>query len=275
MILGFMVVTAVLVVSFGRLGDMFGRVKMFNLGFTIFTVFSSAPDDHLDAGHRAAIWLIVMRIFQGVGAAFLVANSAAILTDAFPEHQRGMALGINQIAGISGLFIGLVLGGLLAPIELAADLPRLGARRHRRHPLVYLQPARAALRPDRKIDWWGNVTFALGLVAVMVGITYGIQPYGGHTMGWTSPLVLACFFVGIALLVVFVLVEQRSDDPMFHLSPLQDPAFTAGTSPASSPRLARGGLMFMLIIWLQGIWLPLHGYSFESTPLWAAISCCR
>jgi MFS family permease len=272
MILGFMVVTAVLVVSFGRLGDMFGRVKMFNVGFVIFTVFSLLLTITWMQGTAGALWLIIMRVFQGVGAAFLMANSAAILTDAFPEHQRGMAIGINQISGIAGVFIGLVLGGLLAPIGwrlvflvsvpvgLAGTLWSIFNLRE----LPFVR--------DRKIDWAGNVTFALGLVALMVGVTYGIQPHGGHTMGWSSPLVICMLGLGVALLVTFVIVEQRSEDPMFHLALFKIRAFSAGSLSTLLAAVARGGLMFMMIIWLQGIWLPLHGYNFESTPLWAGIA---
>ena len=272
LILGFLAVTAVLVVSFGRLGDMFGRVRMFNFGFAIFTFFSLLLTITPMHGTAAAIWLVVMRIFQGVGAAFLTANTAAILTDAFPEHQRGMALGINSIAGISGSFIGLVIGGLLAPISwrliflvtvpigIAGTLWSVFNLRE----LPFVQ--------DRKIDWWGNVTFATGLIALMVGVTYGIQPYGGHTMGWTSPMVIGCFSLGFALLIAFVLIERHSDDPMFHLALFRIRPFTGGSLASFLASTARGGLMFTLIIWLQGVWLPLHGFGFESTPLWAGLA---
>ncbi len=269
---GYMLMMAVLVVAFGRLGDMYGRLKMFNFGFATFTFFSLLLTITWMHGSAAAIWLIVMRIFQGVGAAFLVANSAAILTDAFPEHQRGMALGINGISGIAGSFIGLVLGGLLAPISwrliflvsvpvgLAGTLWSIVNLRE----LPFVQ--------DRKIDWAGNVTFATGLVALMVAVTYGIQPYGGHTMGWTSPLVVSCFAGGVVLLIAFVVIERRSPDPMFHLALFKIRPFTGGTASVFLASIARGGLMFTLIIWLQGIWLPLHGYNFESTPLWAGLA---
>jgi MFS family permease len=272
MLLGFLVVSAVLVVSFGRLGDMFGRVKMFNLGFVIFSVFSIQLSVSWMHGSAAAIWLIVGRIFQAVGAAFLVANSAAILTDAFPEHQRGMALGINQIAGIAGSFIGLVLGGILAPINWR---------------LVFLVPVPVGVAGalwalfnlrelpftySRRIDWGGNLTFAAGLIALMVGVTYGTQPYGGHVMGWTSPLVLGCVIGGVLLLAAFVAVERRSPDPMFNLKLFRIRAFTGGSISTFMASTARGGMMFMLVIWLQGIWLPLHGYSFARTPLWAGIA---
>jgi len=272
MILGFMVVTSVLVVSLGRLGDMYGRVKMYNLGFAVYTLFSLLLSVTWLSGSAGAIWLLVMRIFQGVGSAFLMANSAAILTDAFPKEQRGMALGINQVAGISGSFIGLVLGGVLAPIQwrliflVSVPVGLFGTvwayRKLREVPRTH--------RPTR-IDWPGNVTFALGLVCIMTGVTYGIQPYGRSTMGWTSPLVLGFLAGGVALLAAFVAVEQRVADPMFRLPLFRIRAFTAGSMSSLLASIGRGGLMFMLIIWLQGIWLPRHGYSFAQTPLWAGI----
>jgi len=272
MILGFMVVTAVLVVSFGRLGDMFGRVKMYNLGFVLFTAFSILLSITWMHGTSAAIWLVVMRIFQGVGAAFLLANSTAILTDAFPEHQRGMALGINQIAAISGSFLGLVLGGVLAPINwrwiflVSVPVGILGTI------WSYTQLHEVPFRKDTYVDWPGNITFALGLIAIMVGVTYGIQPYGGHTMGWTSPFVLSMLFGGVIVLGVFCVIEARSPDPMFRLALFKIRAFTAGSISTLLSSIGRGGMLFILIIWLQGVWLPLHGYDFASTPLWAGIA---
>jgi len=272
MLLGFLVVSAVLVVSFGRLGDMFGRVKMFNLGFVIFSIFSIQLSICWMHGSAAAIWLIAGRIFQAVGAAFLVANSAAILTDAFPEHQRGMALGINQISGIAGSFIGLVLGGILAPINwrLVFLVPVPVGIAGTIWALLYLREL--PFTYSRKIDWAGNITFALGLISLMVGVTYGTQPYGGHTMGWTSPLVLGSSLGGVLLLGAFVWVEHHSPDPMFNLNLFRIRAFTGGSISTFMASTARGGMMFMLVIWLQGIWLPLHGYSFERTPLWAGIA---
>jgi MFS family permease len=271
MILGFMVVTSVLVVSLGRLGDMYGRVRMYNLGFAIYTVFSLLLSITWMSGSAAALWLIVMRIFQGVGAALLMANSAAILTDAFPEDQRGMALGINQVAGISGSFIGLVLGGVLAPIQwrliflVSVPIGLFGTV------WAYHRLREVPRRVRARLDWPGSLTFALGLVGIMVGITYGIQPHGGSTMGWTSPLVVGCLSGGAALLVAFVLIERRVSDPMFRLPLFRIRAFTAGSLASLFASIGRGGLMFMLIIWLQGIWLPRHGYSFSQTPLWAGI----
>jgi MFS family permease len=271
MILSFMVVTSVLVVSLGRLGDMYGRVKMYNLGFAVYTFFSLLLTVTWMSGTAAAMYLVIMRIFQGVGAAFLIANSAAILTDAFPENQRGMALGINQVAGISGSFIGLVLGGLLGPIDwrliflVSVPVGLFGTV------WAYVKLREVPRNHGGKIDWPGNVTFALGLVGIMIGITYGIQPYGGHTMGWTSPTVLTALSSGVAFLVAFAVIETKVLDPMFRLPLFRIRAFAAGSLSTLLASMGRGGLMFMLIIWLQGIWLPAHGYSFARTPLWAGI----
>ena len=271
MILGFLIVSSVLVVSLGRLGDMFGRVRMYNIGFVIYTAASfvlTVDPLHARAG---AIWLIVGRIVQGVGAAFLIANSAAILTDAFPTNQRGLALGINNIAGISGTFIGLVLGGVLAPIDwrlvflISVPCGLFGTV------WSYLKLRDHGERHRAKIDWAGNVSFAVGLILVMIGITYGIEPAGGHNMGWTSAKVLLELGLGVAFLVAFVLIELRVEAPMFRLPLFRIRAFTFGTMSTFLSAVGRGGLMFMLIIWLQGIWLPQHGYSFEQTPLWAGI----
>jgi MFS family permease len=271
LILGFLVAMAVLMVSLGRLGDIYGRVRMFNLGFAVFTAFSILLSITWMHGSAGALWLILMRVGQGVGGALLFANSSAILTDAFPHNQRGLALGVNSIAAIAGSFIGLVLGGVLAPVSwrlvFLVSVPvgvvaTFWAYRSL-HELGERRPAR--------IDWWGNATFALGLVGVMIGITYGIQPHGGHTMGWTSPLVLATLLGGVALLVLFCLIELRVEEPMFHLDLFRIRAFAAGNLAALLAAMGRGGLQFILIIWLQGIWLPEHGYNFARTPLWAGI----
>jgi EmrB/QacA subfamily drug resistance transporter len=272
MILSFMIVTSVLVVGLGRLGDLFGRVRMYNLGFAVYTIFSLVLTVTWMSGRAAALWLVVMRVFQGVGAAFLIANSSAILTDAFPENQRGMALGVNQIAGLAGSFIGLVLGGVLAPIQwrliflVSVPVGLFGTV------WAYRSLREVERRPiEVRIDWAGNFLFAVALVALMVGITYGIQPYGGSSMGWQSPFVLGCLAGGVALLLVFCFVEQREPEPMFRLALFRIRAFTIGSVSTLLASIGRGGLMFILIIWLQGIWLPLHGYDFDRTPLWAGI----
>src|SRR5437763_1338468 len=271
MILSFLVVTSVLVVSLGRLGDMYGRVPIYNLGFALFTFFSLMLTVTWMSGRAAGLWLIIVRVFQGVGAAFLIANSAAILTDAFPDNQRGFALGINQAAGISGTFIGLVLGGVLAPINwrliflVSVPIGLFGTI------WGYVQLREVSHGDRARVDWAGNITFALGLVLVMVAITYGIQPYGRHTMGWASPVVLVCLVSGVLLVAAFAVIETRVAEPMFRLPLFRIRAFTGGVLASFLAAVGRGGLMFMLIIWLQGIWLPLHGYDFVSTPLWAGI----
>ena len=271
MILSYMVVSSVLVVSLGRLGDMFGRVRMYNLGFALYTVASLLLTITWMQGRSGALWLVGMRVFQGIGAAFLIGNSSAILTDAFPENQRGMALGINNVAAISGSFLGLVLGGVLAPIQwrlvflVSVPFGVLGTI------WAYRKLEDRGVRNRAKVDWAGNVTFAIGLILVMIGITYGIEPYGSHAMGWTSPRVLGELGAGFAFLFVFGLIELRAQAPMFRLQLFRIRAFTAGTLSSFLAAVGRGGLMFMLIIWLQGIWLPRHGYSFSATPLWAGI----
>jgi MFS family permease len=271
MILGYLVVTSVLIVSLGRLGDMVGRVKIYNLGFVIYTVASLLlAVDWMD-GRAGATYLIVMRLVQGVGGACLLANAAAIIADAFPANQRGMALGINNIVGVSGTFIGLVLGGILAPIDwrlvflISVPVGIFGT--------IWAYVALRELSTPRraKVDWLGNVTFALGLILLMVAVTYGIRPYGSHAIGWGSPKVLALLAGAAASLVAFLVVESRVEDPMFRLPLFRIRAFTFGTLSTFLSAVSRGGLMFMLIIWLQGIWLPQHGYTFTETPLWAGI----
>ncbi len=271
MILGFLVVTSVLIVSLGRLGDMYGRVKMYNLGFVIYTIASLILTVDWLTGQAGAMYLVVFRIVQGVGAAFLLANSSAILTDAFPPNQRGMALGINNIVGVSGVFVGLVLGGLLAPIDwrlvflISVPVGLFGTV------WAYLKLEERSTPRRAPVDWWGNVTFALGLVLIMVSVTYGIRPYGSSSTGWGSPRVLALLAAGVASLIAFAVIEARIENPMFRLPLFRIRAFTFGTLSTFLSAVARGGLMFMLIIWLQGIWLPLHGVDYVDTPLRAGI----
>jgi MFS family permease len=271
MIMGYRLVQAVLVVTLGRLGDMFGRVRIYNAGFAVFAVASVLLSfDPFQGGH-GALWLIGWRVPQALGGAMLTANSAAILTDAFPSDQRGLALGINQIAAIAGQFIGLVAGGLLAVLDWRAvfwvNVPvgvfgTLWAYRMLRD---------TGERHPGRVDWWGNVTFAVGLGAILVAITDGLQPYREHTMGWTNPVVLSQLAAGAFLLAAFVGIERMVRDPLFQLSLFRIRAFTAGNVAGLAVSIARGGLQFMLIIWLQGIWLPLHGYNYSETPFWAGI----
>jgi MFS family permease len=269
--MGFLLVTAVLVVSLGRVGDIYGRVRMYNLGFAIFTLFSILLSVTWLTGPAGALWIIVMRVFQGVGGAFLFANSSAILTDAFPEDERGKAMGINGIAAVAGSFMGLLLGGVLAPIEwrlvflVSVPFGLFGTV------WAYLKLQDNGIRIPAKIDWIGNATFAAGLIALLTGIVYSLLPHGGHPTGWTNPWVLAGVFGGIALLVLFAFIELHVPAPMFRLNLFKIRAFTAGNIAGLLGALGRGGMQFMLIIWLQGIWLPQHGYSFARTPLWAGI----
>jgi MFS family permease len=271
MFMGFLVVSAVLVVSFGRLGDMFGRVRMYNMGFAVFSIGSIFLTVTWMHGTAAALWLIIWRVVQGIGGAFLFANSTAILTDAFPANQRGTALGLNSIAAIAGSFLGLILGGVLAPVNwhliflVSAPIGVFGTV------WAYFMLHDVGIRKHARMDWWGNILFGAGLIAVLVGITYGLLPYGGHPMGWTNPWVLTAIIGGVVLLVVFVYVETRVAEPLFRISLFRIRPFAAGNIANLAMAMSRGGMQFMLIIWLQGIWLPLHGYSFSQTPLWAGI----
>jgi MFS family permease len=271
MILGYLVVTSVLIVSLGRLGDMYGRVKIYNLGFVIYTVASLMLAIDWMTGQNGALYLVIFRLVQGVGGACLLANSAAILTDAFPANQRGMALGINNIVGVSGMFVGLILGGLLAPIDwrlvflISVPVGLFGTV------WAYLKLKELSTPHPGKIDWWGNVTFALALILAMIAVTYGIRPYGGSPTGWGSPRVLGLLLLALISMVAFVMVEKHAEEPMFRLPLFRIRAFTFGTLSTFLAAVARGGLMFMLIIWLQGIWLPLHGYDYTEAPLLAGI----
>ncbi len=271
MILGYLLVSAVLVVALGRLGDMFGRVRMYNYGFVIFSLASLALSLDPLTGGPGALWLIAWRVVQAFGGSMLTANSAAILTDAFPARQRGMALGVNQITALAGQFLGLLAGGLLATIDwravfwVSVPIGVIGTV------WSFRSLRETGERRAAKIDWVGNITFTAGTGIILAAITYGIQPYGGHPTGWTNPLVLGGLILGVALLVTFCVAETRIAEPMFRLGLFRIRAFAAGNIAALLTAVARGGLQFMLIIWLQGIWLPLHGFSFEETPLWAGI----
>jgi MFS family permease len=269
--MGYLLVTAVLVVAFGWLGDRYGRVRMYNAGFAIFTVGSLLLAATPFMGTAGALWIIGMRIVQGIGGAFLFANSAAILTDAFPTNQRGLALGINGVAAIAGQFIGLLAGGFLATIDwrlvffVSVPIGIIGTI------WAYLRLEELSTTSHRRMDWWGNITFGVGLAAILIGITYGIQPYGTQPTGWTSPLVIGLVGGGILLLAFFLWIERRVKEPFFDLSLFRIRAFVAGNIAGLLAATGRGGLSFMVVIWLQGIWLPLHGYSYVDTPLWAGI----
>ena len=272
MLMGYILVTAVLVVSFGRLGDIYGRVRIYNLGFVIFTLAAIALVFDPFSGGNGALWLIIWRVVQAVGGSMLFANSTAILTDAFPVNRRGFALGLNQVAAIAGTFLGLIVGGVLASVDwhlvfiVSVPFGILGTI------WSYKSLHEVGARdPNGKVDVPGNILFGVGLTALLAGITYGIQPYGTSSTGWGNPWVLSAIIGGVILLVVFVYVETKVKQPMFNMSLFRIRAFAWGNLAGLLASVGRGGLQFMLIIWLQGIWLPLHGYSYESTPFWAGI----
>ena len=271
MLTGYILVTAVLVVSFGRLGDLYGRVRIYSLGFVIFTISAIFLVFDPFTGGQGALWLIGWRVVQAVGGSMLFANSTAILTDAFPVERRGFALGINQVAAIAGTFLGLIVGGVLAELDwhavflVSVPFGILGTI------WSYKSLHEVGTRATGTIDWPGNIVFAIGLVSLLTGITYGIQPYGGSSTGWLNPWVLAGIIGGIAFLIGFVFLELHTKQPMFNMRLFRIRAFAWGNFAGLLASVSRGGLQFMLIIWLQGIWLPLQGYSYESTPLWAGI----
>jgi MFS family permease len=271
MIIGYLLVQSVLVVTLGRLGDMFGRVKIYNLGFVVFTLASIALSLDPLTGTHGAMWLIGWRFIQAFGGAMLMSNSAAILTDAFPANKRGMALGVNQIAGISGQFVGLLLGGALAAVNwrlvfwVNVPIGLFGTV------WAYLSLREIATTRRARIDWIGNVMFAAGLGVLLVAITYGIRPYGGHATGWMNPWIIGGLAGGVAMLIAFCIFETKIAEPMFQMALFKIRAFATGNAASLLGSIARGGLQFMLVIWLAGIWLPLHGYDFSVTPLWAGI----
>jgi len=271
-LMGYSVVVATLLVSFGRLSDMFGRVRLYNLGFAIFTAASILLFLTPGKGDTGAMEVVVFRMIQAIGGGFLFANSSAILTDAFPPLERGMALGLNQIAFISGSLIGLILGGFLAvlnwrlvflvsvPVGIAGTV------------WAYLKlKETGTISRDQKLDLPGVATFGAGLIVLMIALNYGIMPHGHSVMGWGNPLVVGGIVGGLLLIVAFIFIEQRVRYPMFRLNLFKNRIFAMGNLSGFLFAVAQGGLQFMLIIWLQGIWLPLHGYNYEDTPLWAGI----
>ena len=269
--MGYVLVSAAGVVTVGRIGDMYGRTKMYNLGFAWFTLGAILLSVVWSKGSSGAMELVVLRMFQAIGGALLMANSAAIITDAFPADELGFALGMNMIAGIFGSFLGILAGGLLSEIGwrwvFLANVP-IGVFGT---VWAYLRLQEIGVRIKASIDWLGNLTFAAGLAMVLTGATYGIKPYGHSLTGWADPFVLEMLLGGLALLIIFAVVETKVAEPMFRLSLFRIRAFTAGNAASFLGAIGRGGLQFMLMIWFQGIWLPQHGYSFVRTPLWAGI----
>jgi len=269
---GYSLVTSTLLVSFGRISDMYGRVRLFNLGFAVFTIGSLLCAAVPNTGNLGATELIVFRIIQGIGGAFLFANSAAILTDAFPPRERGKALGINMTAAIAGSLVGLVLGGILALFDwrfiflVSVPVGAVGTV----WSYAKLKDI-ATIRKGQKVDIWGNLTFASGLTLVILGVTYALVPSGTAQMGWGNPWVLVSMAAGFALLIAFPYVETKVPDPMFRLDMFRNRMFSAANFAGVLASVGRGGVQIMLIILLQGIWLPLRGISYQSTPFWAGV----
>jgi len=272
LLMGYGLVTATLLLSIGRLADMYGRVKLFRLGFLFFTIGSILLYLTPDTGNLGALELVVFRLVQAVGGAFTMANGAAIITDAFPASERGRALGINMVAVMSGQFIGLILGGILAVYHwryvflISVPFAVLGTV------WSYWKLKELAIPAAKTgIDYIGNFVFIAGLTSLLIGVTYGLMPYGNDSMGWGSPWVIGAIALGIVLLVAFPFIEKRVKYPMFRIDLFKIRSFAYANLASTSSSIARGGVMFMLILLLQGIWLPLHGYAYADTPFWAGI----
>jgi EmrB/QacA subfamily drug resistance transporter len=242
-LLGYSLLTAVVLLNFGRLSDLYGRVRLYVLGFAVFTIGSL-----LCGLSQTGVELVGFRLVQAVGAGFLFSNSAAIITDAFPPNERGRALGINQVAIVAGAVAGLVLGGIITttigwrwiffvnvPIGVVATI-------RARYDL------RELMKPGESphIDWLGNIVFALGLTLILLGVTLGAL---GNVSG---PVGIGMAVGGVALLAVFVVVEAREPHPMLDLSLFRIRAFTGSALATLMNSLARGAFTFVLVFYLQG-----------------------
>jgi EmrB/QacA subfamily drug resistance transporter len=242
-LLGYQLVTATVLVNFGRLADMFGRVRLYNLGFAVFT-FGSA----MCSLSQTSVQLTAFRLIQAVGAGFLFSNSAAIITDAFPEQERGMALGINQVSIVAGSVLGLVLGGLLTTVAgwrsiFWVNIPiGVFATTWSHYKLREL----AVIKKGQKLDLLGNFSFAGGLALVLTGITL----YVLSSVDFAVLLVMS--IAGAGLLVLFVAVERKIPNPMFDLSLFRIRMFTAGNIAIFLNSLARGAVSLVLVFYLQG-----------------------
>ncbi len=266
------IVLATVLVTFGRISDMYGRARVYTWGFIIFSAasigLSLIPSG---SGNAGVLALIALRAVQAVGGALLMVNGTALLTDVFPPTERGRALGINQISFVVGSFLGLIAGGLLSGYDwhlvfvVSVPFAVAGAA----WSVLKLRRTRGAGLGH--VDVMGNVTLALGLLLVSLGLTYALLPYGGSQLGWGNPEVIAEVAVGVALFGAFALVEARALHPLFDLRLFRVRPFTYGVLALLFNSLARGAIMFLVAIWLQGIWLPLHGYSWTQTPFWAGV----
>jgi len=271
-LMGYGLVTATLLLSIGRLSDIYGRVKLFQMGFLIFTIGSILLYLTPGTGNTAALELTIFRLIQAVGGAFTMANGPAIITDSFQTNERGKALGINMVAVMSGHFIGLILGGILAAYHwryvflVSVPFAIIGTA------WSYWKLEELSIPVAKTgIDYIGNLVFICGLTSLLIGITYGLMPYGSDSMGWGNPWVISTVIIGIVLLMAFPFIETRVKYPMFRIDLFKIRAFAYANLASTISAIARGGVMFMLILLLQGIWLPLHGYAYADTPFWAGI----
>ncbi|SMD31291.1 MFS transporter [Picrophilus oshimae] len=270
-IISYMIVISVLLLTIGRLSDMYGRVRLFNLGFLIFTIGSILLYVLPGTGTTAALELIIFRMFQAVGGSFLMANSFAIITDNFPDDERAFALSINSVASIIGVSVGVVAGGILSIIYwrdvflISVPVGIFGTV------WSFLKLKETSPRVRHRIDLPGNITFAAGIVLILLGITYGIVPYNAFPMGWEDPYVVISVFLGLALLILFIYVEKHVDNPMFRLDFFKNTGFSIGNFTGFVSAMGMMGLMYMLTILFQGVWLPIHGYPYYITPFWAGV----
>ncbi|MEM0078452.1 MAG: MFS transporter, partial [Thermoplasmata archaeon] len=271
-LMGYSIVLATILVTFGRISDMFGRVRMYTWGFIIFTIssilLSIVPGN---TGNTGALILIILRMVQAVGGGFLMVNSTALITDAFPVNERGKALGINQIAFIVGSLLGLILGGMLAGYDwhlvFIVNIPFALAGTF----WSIFKLKEVSEKQKIPMDIMGNITLALSLVLISLGFTYALEPYGNSQMGWDNPWVILSFIFGIIFMFIFIYFERKSTHPLFNLSLFKIRPFAFGNLSLFLSGLGRGAVMFLVIIWLQGIYLPLHGYSYTETPFWAGV----
>ncbi len=271
LITGYLIVTATMVVTFGKLSDMLGRVKLYNVGFVIFTIASVLLSAVTIKGDAGILELIIYRMVQAVGGGLLMVNGPAILTDYFPIRERGKAMGLNQISSVAGTILGLVLGGLFASISwnliFIINIPfgMIGII------WSYISLKETVKKSRIHIDWLGNLVFVISLLLILIGITYGLVPYGKSSEGWTNPFVIGSIIIGILALGMFVLIEKRVKEPMFDISLFKIRDFWTGNLSLFIVSLTRQGLILILIMLFQGIWLPLNGYSYASTPFWSGI----
>ena len=241
-ILVYMIVSTVLVLTAGRLSDLFGRKTAYVLGFLVFALAS------LGAGFASTgTELIFWRILQGIGGAFLFANAAALVTDAFPRRQLGLAMGTNTMVAAVGLVIGPVLGGALVAIAwpwvfwFNVPFALVGSL----WGLLVLEE-RSGRSGERGLDLLGVTTYVVGLTGLVLALSKG------GLSGLTNSLVIVGLALAVVLLPIFVLVEHRGSAPMLDLGLFEDRLFSAASAAAFLNGLSRFALMFLFVFYFQG-----------------------